>query len=324
MATEKKQPIVKRKSVAAKRTASASQSFDIIPSNRVMPSASSRPVITSSSPQQADNTLAPGAPTIQTRRRKIVQPSTGLLAGDTATNDMEMPKLPALPVDEPNDNPTDTAAEDMEAHMVTEPAAAPTADTSSLSNDEIEDQVARALAGDAGDSADSDNTDKPTPDKPTPEVAPETSEIKNGVLTPPAGAVKEADEAAAPNAPEKPADDSTPAAAVAATPEAAAKPTTDDNSVSAVLSGDEASATQEHSQALKDAMEDLDENGVHHHELYGGKPVIVVHKAHTSKSLLMGLLWFVICLALALVLVDVLVDANIITIPYDLPTTNFL
>ncbi len=81
---------------------------------------------------------------------------------------------------------------------------------------------------------------------------------------------------------------------------------------------------QEHSEALKDALNDLSGQPAAHHELYGGKPVIVVHKPHGKHSALMWSLWFFFCLGLALLIVNLLLDAGIIETTYNVPYTDFL
>lgn len=80
---------------------------------------------------------------------------------------------------------------------------------------------------------------------------------------------------------------------------------------------------QKHSQALKDAMKGMD-GKPQHHELYGGKPVIVVHKEHGAMSAMAWVLWFFLCLGLAILIVNFLLDAGFIETTYRIPHTNIL
>lgn len=102
-----------------------------------------------------------------------------------------------------------------------------------------------------------------------------------------------------------------------------------DDSLDAVLQAEEKSdhATGNangQTDTLKAAMKDLDDkDGRPHYELYGGKPVIIVHKGKRLSGL-MWTVWFMVCLGLALLAVNVLLDAGIITTDYVIPHTNFL
>lgn len=81
--------------------------------------------------------------------------------------------------------------------------------------------------------------------------------------------------------------------------------------------------TAEHSDSLKQAMGELeDHEGKPHYELYGGKPVIVVHKHHRMSALVwMG--WFLFSVTVSLLIVNFLLDAGIIVTDYIVPHTNF-
>lgn len=59
-------------------------------------------------------------------------------------------------------------------------------------------------------------------------------------------------------------------------------------------------------------------------ELYGGRPVIIIHEAHPFLDFLKGLLVFVIGLIVIAAAVNFLLDAGIIETGYDIPHTNFL
>jgi hypothetical protein len=100
----------------------------------------------------------------------------------------------------------------------------------------------------------------------------------------------------------------------------------DDESLAKVLQSDESPSKRgEQSESLKEAAKELnEEDGRPHYELYGGKPVIVVHKGSGSMPAVMWILWFFVCVLLAVVIVDVLLDAGIITTTYEVPYTNFI
>ena len=96
-----------------------------------------------------------------------------------------------------------------------------------------------------------------------------------------------------------------------------------DDSLEAALEGDD--KPREQTDELKDAIKDMDSNSLRHHELYEGKPVIVVHKHHGGKHpALAWTLWFLLCLVLALAAVNLLLDAGVITTDYAIPQTDFL
>lgn len=111
-------------------------------------------------------------------------------------------------------------------------------------------------------------------------------------------------------------------------PEAADVP----DNLSAVLTqredpaGDDKSSDtepKEHSESLKQAMNDLQEHdGKPQYELYGGKPVIVVHKRH-GASALAWVGWFLFSLVLTAVIIDLLLDSGLIVTDYIIPHTNF-
>lgn len=111
-------------------------------------------------------------------------------------------------------------------------------------------------------------------------------------------------------------------------PEAADVP----DNLSAVLTqreepadGDAPDATgpKRHSESLKQAMDELqDHDGKPKYELYGGKPVIVVHKHH-GTSALAWVGWFLFSLVLTAVIINLLLDSGLIVTDYIIPHTNF-
>ena len=97
----------------------------------------------------------------------------------------------------------------------------------------------------------------------------------------------------------------------------------DDASLEAALNAG-TDKPQEHSEALKDAIKDLGNTDLRHHELYEGKPVIVVHGNHGRHPVLSWVLWFMVSVLIALLVVNFLLDAELITTDYSLPYTDLL
>lgn len=112
-------------------------------------------------------------------------------------------------------------------------------------------------------------------------------------------------------------------AAADAAPELQDTPAED--SLANALKDDSTGSPPEQTDELKDAIKDMDSSSLRHHELYEGKPVIVVHKHHTGKHpALAWTVWFLMCLAIALLAVNLLLDAEVISTEYVIPHTDFL
>lgn len=284
--------------------------FDIIPPGKVMPSASSRPVITHTSPEQLDNTLA-------------AKPSTApLIGGHRAANkpaaDGDAISIPDLPIDDAGPlSPPEVPDLDAALGVAGKPrkVLTPSSSSSGTEASPVPDIVPPT-------NGEPEAAEKPAPESQTPEAAELKLDVPSGAETetqpdkPASAQVPEADNGSLELKADEPMNDEP------------AKPEVADDSVAAVLAADakaDSSSPQEHSPALKHALKELDEQPeeAHHHELYGGKPVIVVHKPHRAGSVLGAIAWFIICLILAAVVVDLLIDAGYISIPYDIPTTHF-
>lgn len=393
MATKKPTSISKHKTTTARKPAKPvqPQAFDIIPKSKVRPSTTSRPVITSSTPAVADNTLttSSGAPTLQVKRRSIViNPSED---ADLSKEDV-MPNLATSVGSVPTAQPAETATSpntegvavgDLIAKRAgaektviplgdpspeTEPSPPTTPVESSASDanpgstpelpaDEqghVDDQAAAEAArllSDASEASATDaassvaSTDTPedetnqtaevvpasevtsVPEAAEPEVATMAAKPDDQVTAVPTPDVStpvlSEPTLAEPAEPQQPAVKST--ETETAPPPAAEKP--DETSIASDTLKDvlqeESVKPQEHSQALKDAMKDMD-GKPQHHELYGGKPVIVVHKEHGAMSAVAWVFWFFLCLGLAVLIVNFLLDAGFIETTYRVPHTNIL
>lgn len=158
--------------------------------------------------------------------------------------------------------------------------------------------------------ADNDEEPKLPPLEPTPDVAPEITADPAPEPEPKLEPAKTNVESPAPSEPQL-------------QPEPVSAPTDEPDSLAQALKSDNDGQPQEHSEALKGALKDLDGQPVHH-ELYGGKPVIVVHKPHGKHSALMWSLWFFLCVGLALAIVNFLLDAGVIETTYQIPYTDLL
>jgi hypothetical protein len=91
--------------------------------------------------------------------------------------------------------------------------------------------------------------------------------------------------------------------------------------VDGVMASEDSTAPAEHSPELKSAIEDYDNEEP---ELYGGKPVIVVHEPHPLATTLKWIFWFIVSVGLALLALNFLLDAGVVSVGRDLPHTNLL
>ena len=329
------------------------QSFDIIPPEKVMPSASSRPVITANKPQQVDNTLMqPSTAPPLVRRRKVVLTPPSDAQGDDASFE-----VPGLPIEDASQTGQPTAPE-LSSNVVKD--ALPPAPG-------IEEILAKKASRAAGPKVVAPVASAPapasparieelelTPDTPAPQIddridepqpeAPAVDENLNDDI--PEGmpdlSVDSTDQPESP----KPVDFVPEAAeTVESKPQKEAaheqkdpKPATrasepKEDSVEAALTEDKEKdgKPQAHSPALKEALNDLGsdvpadgEEHPHHHELYGGKPVIAIHRHRGGSSAVAVILWLLVCLVMAVAAIDLLADAGIIEIPYNIPITDFI
>jgi hypothetical protein len=307
MATKKPSSISKHKVATTRKPAPKSpQVFDIIPRSQVRPQANSRPIIRSNQPAVADNTLTapPSAPTLQLKHKPVsVVPSSdsGLTRDDVGIK--LPPQVAEVDADSQTTAPKEAGVSVTELIAKRSQKAEDTAPTDDGVSDSkaAEDETKQALE----------------------EPAPAPTDASASDAAPAAEPAAKSD-----TEPEQPPEAAAPPAANEAAP-AAEKDShdtiEDDASLQKALNGDDAkSQPQEHSPALKEAIKDMDENGERpHHELYGGKPVIVVHNDH-GMSAVAWVLWFIVCLALALLIVNFLLDADIIQTTLSVPHTNIL
>lgn len=284
--TAHKQPATK--SDAKPLTIGQGQSFDIIPRSQVRPPVTARPVLTPTKPEQSDNTL-----------QSATQAATSQLKHGTLSFTPSAPEL--------DDNDAEAllgkvASISQEVGRQKAPAE-PKREEPQLESD---GSVAEATQDEA------DGTTAPGL-----KLAPEPTKESEGAVE------AEAEDAEKPEATTPITDVET--AETEQKPSEAPKPA--DGSIDHIFKEDP-QQTIEHSQALKDelqSMGDKPEEDTHpHHELYGGKPVIVIHKAHGAQATLNWILWVIFCLLLALVIVDALLDAGVISTDYNVPHTHYL
>jgi len=267
--------------------------MDIIPKNKVRPTTTSRPVITNSGPGVADNTMTQpsSAPLLQTKKRLTITPM-----GDRDSSDNSEAEATTASADQGASVEELIAKHHQKNDELTE-APSPKPDPSPVV---IEVPTADPVA-----------VSQLAPSRPAPSGLPEE-----------VAADRAAAEAAASLLSGEPIEKSFEPASEQSTSREA--PTS--SAVADILKEeDDQPQPQEHSQALKDELKEMGVNGgpKTHHELYGGKPVIIVHKDH-SMSAVGWTLWFLFCVTLALVAVNFLLDADVITTDYQIPHSNIL
>lgn len=332
--------------------------MDIIPKNRVRPSATSRPVIATSMPAVADNTMTTpsGAPTLQIAKRRQITISPpadselnkedvmpNVAAGSVAQE--QAPAAQGVSVSEllakrqektlatPVEEPVLAPAPELEV-AAAEPAVAPG------TTPELPDTEVSSVPDEDPAAAEAARLLSDTPEAEKPPAAEAVEEPALGLQPAEEAKVEteirqelDADEpvvdepAVAEPAPASPEEQEVAVAEKSESPEAeeakAPEPAAND-SVADILKEEE-SEPQEHSQALKDEIKGMgDSKAEGHHEQYDGKPVIVIHKEHGPMSAVAWVLWFFLCVGLALLVVNFLLDADFITTNYNIPHTNIL
>lgn len=324
---EKAAMITKHRAAMTKQARGEGVTFDVLPPGKAMPSSTSRPVITPLQPEQSDNTLTakPTAPTVH--RELVLDPQNGSAkdepaAGAEPAADIDIrlesaPELPDLesvgtakkPVAAKADKAGPTLAELLSSKKSTETETAPETETENEAAPEPAEAEAPAADVKAKETKPSpeDQPDEKPPAKEAPADAEEPDAKKPAATTPDY----------------KPSDQKSDADV------AAAKSQTANENLDKVLNEDEtAAAPAEHSDELKSALNDLDKSpeGKHPHEaeLYGGKPVIVVHEPHPVRSALIALMWIILLLGMGLLALNFLIDAGLVSLGYDLPHTNLL
>jgi hypothetical protein len=314
MAT-KKQEISKHKATITRKpagnkasTSDVSPVFDIVPRGRVRASATSRPVITGNKPEVSDNTLAT-APLLRYKRHDSVTitPKTSRADDDEKS--------------EPDGYKVSTTVKERGVsvgELLAKRAGAQEGDAEVTKKETEANTNSGGFGVDVGTSIDlnADGSEAPT--------SATTSEADSKDALPDDDVKKdtEGDDVAE-------ADDKSETSTKAETEEESEETTKpadsidSDEALAKALQGDE-QKPQEHSAALKEEIKNLGEDGREHQELYGGKPVIVVHKDKGALSTVMWVVWFLICVLLALGIVDVLLDASIVKTNYNIPYTDFI
>jgi hypothetical protein len=316
-----------------------SQAFDIIPRAQVRPTVTSRPVLTPTQPEQTDNTLqtASQAASSQLTHQKLTfnTSSAPELPGSTADgNDTEalLDKVASLTSEKPAKKP----------HIV---PPKPFKEAATETDEEPQKQATKDLgessdASDAGGEPAHANNSSAVQDEQDRQdqafqdteetVAAEDGALDNNIDDTSVAAADEKEQPAKVAENTDAADNDN-----AAEQDKASSQESAEGSIDHIFKQNEQQPI-EHSQALKDELqtfgdkepkdgEDGELSEEHpHHELYGGKPVIVIHKARGAQATLNWILWLIFCLLLALVIVDGLLDADIIKTDYNVPHTNIL
>lgn len=100
---------------------------------------------------------------------------------------------------------------------------------------------------------------------------------------------------------------------------AASEQPTDLNSV---LAQNQQQAPIKHSEAFTAALHEF--SMYKHEQPEHAKPFVAVHRHNYVRIALFWLMWLVVCVALAAAIIDVMLDAEILQTPYDIPHTNFI
>ena len=303
------------------------QAFDIIPRSQVKPSTNARPVITPNRPLQPDNTLvtvnttAIDGATPQLSHRPLKLTPTG----DVSAEDVVVEASTASQLGKLSDESHDA--------LQTPPVAIPGADPEA-----IKEAISRRHA-DGEKTIEELSAEAETPVSEEASLDEAFAELGYAKADVKPEAAEKAEEPQEPE--EKPVKEVTTAAEPEPEPEpepevTAAEPEPDQpkpvpGTVEHALH-DETRQAIEHSPALKSELQNLaDEDDKKeklpedhpHHDLYGGKPVIVIHK-HKKSSAASVILMILICLVVAVAIADVLIDAEVVNLNFDVPHTDYL
>ncbi len=286
---------------------SAPTAFDIIPRSQVRPSSNARPIIPSNKPEVVDTTMTNPVKVQLSHQLRIDSPA------DDADLDMAL----ETPSNEP-------AALPKEAGVSVADLIAKKSDTSTI----------EPIKVDVTDSDTKSPVVEPKPDAEddTASVNDDTTTVAQAVAQSEQSTTSNTEPKLPPLTEDEPVKPKTDAYNGPAAPASTSDISNNTDNLSAVLKDNNVTSevSAEHSETLKGALKDLDDNeevdsnGRHHQGLYGGKPVIVVHKAHGSQSAVMWVLWFIICLGLAVLIVNFLLDAGVIATSYNVPHTDIL
>lgn len=89
-----------------------------------------------------------------------------------------------------------------------------------------------------------------------------------------------------------------------------------------VLAQNQQQAPIKHSEAFTAALHEF--SMYKHEEPEHAKPFVAVHRHNYVRIALFWLMWLVVCVALAAAIIDVMLDAEILQTPYDIPHTDFI
>lgn len=328
----------KKPTSTRRTTANKPQAFDIIPRSQVKPSASGRPVITATSPEQTDNTLLQSSASAVETSQLSHQPLKLQPTGDVTTKDTAVSASPAADLGRrlagsgKADDEKAAAADSSGTKLDDIPTApvVPGADP-----DAIKAKLSKRAAAER---AEKEAPKEPEDDEETEVVADEAKEAVTGKPEPAEPAESQVTDDAkadtkddAKDVPEdtepKPGSD-TPDAGTDADKSPHEDAPKDDAARQSVdqplpLKGDLPGDAGKEGEDGEEGNDGKPSDERPRHELYGGKPVIVIHK-HSKHSALKAILWIILCLILAVAIVDVLLDAGVITTNYDVPYTDFL
>ncbi len=331
---------VKAVSAIAKRTVkSVGQSFDVIPANKVVPSSSGRPVITSIKPVQADNTLTkhPSVMLKKTAAHTMAAAPRDISSGDVLLEDIaaSLDKLQPSADSQSSTRITVRTSGPMVGNsavssptgptvaelLTAQTKAAPATTTASIAiapTTVVGEKTIMPLSHTPGAS---DGAKKPAISPPTGDVltvksnhvkkdGAEAETHNRDAKEHKVAAVKDKTDE---KVDEKPAD------------QPVDKPADDDDKIDNVLDGLDLSQDKKPVQDNDGLPGKNDQiNPAATHQLYGGTSVLLIQESHPIRTFFTYLFWFIGILVLALVVLNFLLDAGVVSTGYDIPYTDVL
>lgn len=274
--------------------------FDIVPPGKVMPAASSRPVVIPAGPVQSDNTLAPAmaAETAPLVHKKTVLAVPKRIAQELA----ELPATVAVPASAPLvvDKPL----------LPAKPVAAGRSIAELLSAKQHSKTPSKPAVAAAA------HVMKP---KAVPEhVKPSKSSVSNEVVP----ATPESDKSDTPDGPDTLAKSQT-AGAPSSLPklDEPATPAAEPDQQSDIKPASRHDADSDDPLGLKQKEPAAPPAKA---ELYGGKSVLVIHEPRPFHTFMNVLATIILILLISAAILDFLLDAEILTTGYNLPHTNLV
>lgn len=310
----------------------AGQSFDVIPAHKVVPSSSARPVITSSRPAQSDNTLTKH-PSVMVKAPVQAEPASIHLAkhtmaaapkdissGDVLLEDIAASLEKLQPISKPSASHNGSVTVRVSGPMSEAAASTPSAPTGPTVAELLTAQAKAAPA--------------PRPAPTAPVVVAPTTVVGEKKIMPLTDTAKQDDLASAGQhttkvKAEKATDhvNAHKATEPRATDKTDQKPAHDSMFDGLDLTQDRNPAASPDEVPHGDGVlpgktDQLKQPGPA--TLYGGSSVLLIHEPHPVRTTFKYIFWFIGLLLLALVVLNFLLDAGVVSTGYDIPYTDVL